>query len=288
MGRSTNAAHRLGFASLAAALTLSIALLAAPRAQQSTAPAPKALVPLAASTLAADPDPYYGERVTLTGAVDQLLSRSTFSVDQDKTKSTGKDVLIIAPTLIASVDLNTYVTVLGEVVKFEPDDIARRVKDYTLDLAPEVVAKYRGRPAILATVVLNAAMVDVAKRPPAPLTAEEVMFDKIMKRVGPANTALRKGAEGSDAAMVKEQTAVLKEAFGQSLAFWKARGIADATEWAQDARKIVEGIERAAAAANWEEVNASATNLAKACQTCHGAYRERLEDGTFRIKAGTR
>jgi hypothetical protein len=85
-------------------------------------PAQKPLVPVAASTLATHPDPYYGVHVTMTGAVEAKLNTLVFSVDQDKTKSTGKEVLVLAPRMNAPVDPNTYVTVIGEVVKFDPPD----------------------------------------------------------------------------------------------------------------------------------------------------------------------
>ncbi len=58
---------------------------------------PKPLVPVAASSVASNPDPYIGEFVTMTGAVEANLSKTSFSVDQDKTKPTGKDVLVLAP-----------------------------------------------------------------------------------------------------------------------------------------------------------------------------------------------
>src|SRR6266581_3568674 len=66
-------------------------------------------VPLAASTLAANPDPYIGEWVTVTAAVEQTLAVLAFSIDQDKTKSTGKEILVLAPRMNSPVDLNTYV-----------------------------------------------------------------------------------------------------------------------------------------------------------------------------------
>jgi cytochrome c556 len=274
-------------AALAAALTLLVASMAARAQQGGTGAPPRAVVPVAASTLAANPDPYYGEYVSLIGAVEQSLSRSAFSVDQNTTKSTDKDVLILAPTLTGAVQLNTYVTVLGEVVRFEPDDIARRVKGHTLDLAPGVVEKYRGRPAVLATAVIDAAMVDLAKVPLPPMTAEEEAFSKVMKRVGPAFAALRKVIEGSNAEAAREQTDVLKQAFTETAAFWKTRRTADAAQWAQDARTLVESVDRAAAAGTWDDVKASAASLGQMCQKCHAAYRERFDDGTYRIKMGT-
>src|SRR5689334_13303076 len=42
---------------------------------------PKPLVPVAASSVAANPDPYIGEYVTMTGAVEANLSKTSFSVD---------------------------------------------------------------------------------------------------------------------------------------------------------------------------------------------------------------
>lgn len=288
MLRPRQVKHDMGVVALALALAMLIASLAAPRAQQAApGAAPRALIPVAASTLADNPDPYYGEHVTLAGAVEQSLSRLAFSVDQDKAKSTGTDVLVLTQRLNDAVDLNTYVTVIGEVVRFEPDDIARKAKDYTLDLEPDVLAKYRGRPAILATAVINAAGIDLAMRLPPPMTAEEEVYAKIMKQVGPANAALRKAIEGMDANLARENAAVLKQAFTQTVEFWKAKGKGDATAWAQDARKLAEAIDRAAAGGTWDEVKASAGTLGQACQSCHTAYRERFDDGSFRIRPGT-
>src|SRR5262245_40816736 len=49
----------------------------------------KPYVPLAASTLANKPEAYYGEMVTVTATVEDVLSKTAISLDQDKTKSTG-------------------------------------------------------------------------------------------------------------------------------------------------------------------------------------------------------
>jgi cytochrome c556 len=278
--------------------------LAAPTAQQGAAPqgaappgaaAPpaKPIVPVAVSTVAANPDAYYGESVTLTAAVDQILSRSAFSISQRTVgdainKTSGNDVLVLAPTLNGAVDRNAYVTVLGELVRFDPAEIARKAKGYALDLAPDVVAKYTGRPAVLATAVINGAMVDLAKRLPPPMTAEEEALSKVMKRVAPAFAALRTAAAASNAETTAQNATVLKQAFTETEAFWKTKGKTDAVQWAHDARTQAESIERDVAAANWDAVKASAGTLGQACQSCHGAYRERFDDGSYRIKMGSR
>jgi cytochrome c556 len=203
-------------------------------------------------------------------------------VDQGKLKSPG-DVLVLAPRLNSPVDPSTYVTVVGEVVRFDPDEIARKSKDYAVDLSPELVQKYRGHPAILATAVINAKMIDLAKRLPPPMSAEEQAFDNVMKKVGPAFAALRQ-ADAATADATKENTAILKQAFAETETFWKTRGRADAVQWAQDARKQVAAVEQAAAAGKWDDVKTAAGTLGQACQSCHAAYRERFDDGSFRIK----
>ena len=282
-----NTAKRHKSRALAAAITVLTAWLVAAHAQQpapSGAAPPKPLVPVTANTLAGNPDSFIGEWVSVTGVIEQSLSRLAFAVDQGKLK-TASDILVLAPRLNSPVDPSTYVTVVGEVVRFDPDEIARKTKDYAVDLSPDLVAKYRGRPAILATAVINSKMVDLAKRLPPPMSAEEQVLDNVMKKVGPAFAALRQ-ADVSTADATKENTAVLKQAFADTEAFWKTKGKADAVQWAQDARRHVDSIELAAAAGKWDEVKTTAGTLGQACQSCHTAYRERFDDGSFRIKMG--
>jgi cytochrome c556 len=264
---------------------------AQPQAQQPAQPPapgapPKPLVPLAASTLAANPDPYIGEWVTVTAAVEQLIAPLAFSLDQDKTKSTGKEVLVLAPRMNSPVDLNAYVTVIGEVVKFDPEEIAKKTKDYKVDLPPDAVAKFKGKPTVLATAVVNSAGLDVAKKPLPPVTADDELLTKIMKQVGPANNALRTDIEKMDVNLTKEHATALKQAFTQVETFWKSKGKANATQWAQEARKAAEGIDAALATSNWEGVKSSATTLGQQCGACHTAYRERMDDGSYRLKLG--
>lgn len=262
---------------------------AQPAGQQGQQPAPpaKPLVPVAASSIASHPDTYYGEQVSLAAAVEQNLSKTAFSVDQDRTKNTGKEVLVVVPNMQKTVDQNSYVTVLGEVVKFDPAALATKLKDYKLDLPADAVSKFTGKPVVIATSVIDAAGIDVAKRLPPPMTADEDAFAKLMKQVASSNGALRKAIEGSDPKLAAENTVALKKAFTDVEAFWRKRRESDATQWSQDARKLSENIERAAAAGKWDVAKTHAATLGQACQACHAAHRERFDDGSFRIKKGS-
>jgi cytochrome c556 len=191
---------------------------------------------------------------------------------------------VLAPRLNEPLELNSYVTVIGEVVKFDPADA--KVKDRLAGIAPDVLAKWTGKPAVIATNVINAGMNDVARRLPPKMTTEEEAFQKVMQRVGAANGAFRGIIEKSDVKGAQEQAAALKQAFIATEAFFKPHAKADAIGWSQDARKAAEAIDLAAAGGKWDEVKATTGNLGKMCQTCHTAYRERYDDGSFRAKLG--
>lgn len=258
-------------------------------AQTPTPPAgrgrgPQALVPVAAGTLAANPDQFVGMTVTLTAPVEQRYGGAAFSVDQDRAKSGGPDVLILAPLLNAPVEPNAYVTVIGEVVKFDSADTAARMKDAMPVLAPEVAAKYRGRAAIIASSVINGAMTDLAKRLPPPMSPEELALSKVMKRVGPGFNALRQAATATNGADTATQAAALATLFAEAAAFWKLQARPDALQWTEDARTTSAAIESAAAKGDWDAVKTAVPKLQAVCGSCHGLYRERLDEGTYRFK----
>jgi cytochrome c556 len=251
-------------------------------------------VPVATNTVTANPDAYYGQAVTMTAAVEQIFSKSAFAVDQRRVgaaamalKRTPTDVLVLVPTIQSPVELKAYVTVMGELVKFDPAEIARKAKDYRLDLPNDVVAQYTGRPALLATSVINERFVDLAKRLPPPLNAEEEAFQKVMRQVGPAFAALRPAVDASNAETAAKNAAVLQKAFTDTEAFWKPKK-AEPALWAQNVRKEVEAVQAAVAAGKWDDAKAHAATVGQACAQCHGVYRERFDDGSFRIKPSSR
>jgi hypothetical protein len=284
-------------ASISAALVMLAVSFASTQAPQTPAPGasqppaapagrgrgPQALVPVAASTLAANPDPYVGMTVTLTAAVDERYGTTAFSVDQDRSKS-GANVLVLAPLLNAPVEPNAYVTVIGEVVRFEAADAATRMKESMPVLAADVAARYRGRAAVIATSVINGAMTDLAKRLPPPMSPEEAALSKVMKQVGPGFNALRQSVTSTNGPETAAGAAALVKLFGEAAAFWKVNARPDAIQWTEDAKAASAALEAAAAKGDWEAVKAGVPKLQAVCGNCHGVYRERLDDGTYRYK----
>ncbi len=251
-----------------------------------TLPAPtRAIVPVAASSVAARPDAWLGEFVALTGIVDASLGKMAFSVDQDKTK-TAADVLVLAHRMSDPVTPNTYVTVIGLLMKYDPADVAAKSKAHAHDLPADVSAKYKGKPVVLATSIVNDKMLDLARFIAPPLTPEEEALAKAMKGVPPASGEMRKGADSSNVEMATKHVATLTAAFTEVETFMKKRGKVDGVKWAADARANVLAVEKAAKSAQWDAAKTAAAAIGGSCATCHGPYRERLEDGSFRFKAG--
>ena len=303
MHRPFTPAHSASFVAVAMLVTLFVSVRAqqpparpaaptAPAAAPAVptpAPAPKPLVPLATNTIAANPDAYYGQAVTITASVEQIFSKSSFTVDQRRVGAAADvphaptDVLVLVPTMQRPVDLKSYVTVMGELIKFDPAEVAKKAKDYKIDLPSDAAAKYAGRPVLIATSVINDKFDDVAKRLPPPLNADEEAFQKVMRQVAPANAALRSAVDSSNAEVATKNAAILQKAFADTEAFWKPKK-AEPTLWAQNARKEVEALQAALAAGKWDDAKAHTATVGQACGQCHGIYRERFDDGSFRIK----
>jgi hypothetical protein len=285
---------RLRGIGVAVAGTILLMTVAAPGAQRGRRGADANTgLPVATNTILENPDAYYGKPVTISASVEQLLSKTAFLVDQRKAlgatevRAIGRPILVIAPYLTRHLDRTSYLLMRGEIVKFDVTTILRMAADYSLDLAPEVAAKYQGQPALLATSVLTSTSVEIAKKPLPPPSAEEVSLSAAMKAINPAFAALRTAVEESKADAVTLNAAKLQPAFIEAEAIWDDLGQSAAAEWAREAQAHSASIERAAAAGNWDAAKTSAVSLNQLCQTCHGAYRERLEDGTFRIKSGS-
>ena len=105
-----------------------------------------------------------------------------------------------------------------------------------------------------------------------------------MKTINPAFAALRTAVQESNVAVVNENAAKLKPAFTQTETVWDDLGVANAAQFARDAQDLVATIEKEAAAGRWDVAKLSAGALSQQCTTCHGTYRERQEDGTFRFQ----
>jgi cytochrome c556 len=267
-----------------ALVSVSAALLlvtVAVRAQQAP---PANLVPMTAASLAAQPDRYMGQVVAVYATVETTVSKTAFSVDQDAKRASLNDILVIAPNLNAHAKPGEYVVVIGEVMRFEAATLAAKARGYMLDLPQDAIARFQGKPMVLATSVVDSTMEELAKFVPPPMTPEEVAFDAVMKQVNPTLGEMRKGLEASDAAMVQTQGTKLRDLFAETRTFFAKRSVTDAQGWAGDAVTLVEAVTKGAASSDWAAAKEAASKIQPLCAQCHNTHRERLEDGSYRVK----
>ena len=243
------------------------------------------LVPMTASTILREPAAHFGENVSMMAPVEAVLTKTAFTVDQDRTK-TGKELLVIAPNLTAAPEKDAYLTIQGEVMKFDPAEIQKKQPRYTLDLSPDQVAKFQGQPMVLATVVVTPALVDLAKKVAPPMTPAEQAFRQLMLTINPASTALRTGLDNPAAVQLKDQVLALKTSFAGVESYFKTNGPADAVKMASDALAIATSMETSLQAGKLDEVRTQSASLTQMCAGCHGQFRERQDDGSYRIKSG--
>ena len=227
------------------------------RGEQPPAAQAKPVVPVATNSVNAHPDTYVGQTVTMTAAVDQILSKSAFSVDQQRVEGAPApkgptDVLVLVPTLQSPVDPKTYVTVMGELVKFDPAEVAKKAKDYKLDLPAEVAAKIQRTADGHRDLGDHRKVRRSGQAPPPPMTADEETLSKVMKQLPPALAALRAAVDANKAEDATKNAMVLRQGFTDTEAFWKPKK-AEPTQWAHDAKAKVESIQASIAAGKWDE-----------------------------------
>jgi hypothetical protein len=250
-------------------------------------------LPLATSAILRNPDVYYGKQITLSAGVDRMLSKTAFVVDQwkmtgpNEVAPIGTPILVVAPYLTSTLTSHSYMLMRGELIKFDTAAIARVASEYKIDLGPDLWAKYQGQPMLLAASVINGTYSELAKKPILPPTANELALSEAMKTIGPAFTALKAAADGSQADVVAGNAAKLKPAFVQTESIWDAVGQSSAGQWARDAQEYLNSIEHDAAAGQWDRAKFTASKLNQVCGNCHGTFRDRADDGTYRMKAGT-
>ncbi|HEY7447753.1 MAG TPA: hypothetical protein VH702_06365 [Vicinamibacterales bacterium] len=118
----------------------------------------------------------------------------------------------------------------------------------------------------------------------APKKVTEEDYAKLMKEIGPLVQTLRKNVEANNAADAAKDAARLEVLFRESATYWQARKVEDAIASAKTAVTAAGNAAKAAAANNMTALTEATKVLNGTCMGCHNAHRERLPDGTYRIK----
>ena len=103
-----------------------------------------------------------------------------------------------------------------------------------------------------------------------------------MKTIQKASGSLKKGVEAKDADAKDART--LASSFKTIGAFYSDRNMADAVKVSNDAEAAAGDLEAALTAKDFEKAAVSLKAVMGSCMGCHKVHREKLEDGTYKIK----
>jgi cytochrome c556 len=105
-----------------------------------------------------------------------------------------------------------------------------------------------------------------------------------MKTIAGANGALRKAVTDKDAAQVSANAQKTADAFAKVQSHLEEDHLTDGVNFAKTAHKASMDLIAAANAGDWDKASDQLKVLGGTCQGCHTQYREKLPDGTFRMK----
>jgi cytochrome c556 len=113
---------------------------------------------------------------------------------------------------------------------------------------------------------------------------DEKQFQKHMKVVGKANKEFKSKFDAKNAAALEKDAAAVADSYKAMASFFKARKNDDATKWSDDSATAASATAAAAKAGDWDKVKSHWGVVGKNCKACHDKYREKLDDGGYRIK----
>jgi len=109
-------------------------------------------------------------------------------------------------------------------------------------------------------------------------------FQKAMKTagstVGPLKKALDGGAMDDAGAGAKK----MEKVFATAEKFWTERKTADAIQWSKDGGAAAKALSAAVTAKDADAAKAAFGTMTGTCKNCHEAHREKLADGSYKIK----
>ena len=141
----------------------------------------------------------------------------------------------------------------------------------------------RYRVALLAAFVMGAGTVGIAQ---AVVNLEE--FTRAMKTVGTAVEGVHQAIGSKSYVDAKTPLALSRQILASTRPWWTNNGNPDAARMTKDAVAKLDDLDKVLSATRVDPgaVVTAVQNVARACDGCHGAYREGDERTGYRIKSG--
>lgn len=140
------------------------------------------------------------------------------------------------------------------------------------------------RASVFLTAALLAGVLTMTAQAQGKKAWSDEDYDKLMKEVGGSVGAMRKAIDGQNAELVKSNAEKMQKLFVDAHEFWTSRNVKDAADTATEASKHAQAVAAAADAKDFVKAAEQAKTLQGTCASCHGKYRDKGPDGSFRIK----
>jgi hypothetical protein len=105
-----------------------------------------------------------------------------------------------------------------------------------------------------------------------------------MNKIGPLFMALGKENAAMQHAQAAADAKTLSDLFKQVQAYWEAKKVDDAVMFSKMAVQAADDTVKNSTTMNMTALAENQKAMQSACAGCHMAHRERLPDGTFKIK----
>jgi len=105
-----------------------------------------------------------------------------------------------------------------------------------------------------------------------------------MKATGANFASLRKTVEAKQGPETAAAAEKLVPLFKQTLAHFEEHKMQDGITMAKSGQEAAEHLAAAAKAGDWDKAAAEMKTIGGTCQGCHSAHREKLADGTYKMK----
>lgn len=112
----------------------------------------------------------------------------------------------------------------------------------------------------------------------------ETDYDAAMKVVRTSFTDLKKHLDAKAGTEAAAEAAKLLDIFKKAEGFWAAQKVQPAIDFSKAAQAAAASAEKAAKGGDFSGALEAHKTLQAACQSCHTQYREKAEDGSYRIK----
>ncbi|MBI3210692.1 MAG: cytochrome c [Candidatus Solibacter usitatus] len=113
---------------------------------------------------------------------------------------------------------------------------------------------------------------------------DEKELTKKMKAAGEHMNGLRKSMGAGAMPDVAAHAKAMVSALEGTDSFWADRKNDEAVKWSKDGHTAAMALAKAAEAGDAAAARTASSAMGASCKSCHEKYREKLPDGTYRIK----